>query len=211
MKREPSLLPVLVLGIAAAALWFVMFSPWTAPAVNFWLAMTCSAGFLGITALAIDRRRLADSYRFLPKHLAIGVLSAALLYGIFFVGRALSTQILPFAEGEIGGVYATRAQAHPALIGLLLLLWIGPAEEVFWRGLVQRRLAERTSPIVGLLVGTFLYTLVHVWSMNLMLLGAAAICGLFWGAVYMRWKSVWPGLISHALWDVVIFVVIPLD
>lgn len=211
MKRAPSLLPVLGLGVVAVACWFVMFSPWTAGTVNFWLAMTISAGFLALTALAADRKRLADSYGFEPKHLAVGILSAALLYGVFFVGRALSTQILPFAEGEIGGVYATRAQAPPALIGVLLLVWIGPAEEIFWRGFVQRRLAERTSPVAGMLAACFLYTLVHVWSLNLMLLGAAAICGLFWGVIYMRWKSVWPGLISHALWDLVIFVLLPLD
>ena len=30
----------------AAVLWFVMFSPWTAPMVNFWYAMTASAVIL---------------------------------------------------------------------------------------------------------------------------------------------------------------------
>jgi hypothetical protein len=27
----------------------------------------------------------------------------------------------------------------------------------------------------------------------------------------LRFKSLWPGIISHALWDVVIFVLLPLN
>jgi membrane protease YdiL (CAAX protease family) len=41
------------------------------------------------------------------------------------------------------------------------------------------------------------------------LLAAAALCGLFWGAMLLRYRSVWPGLISHALWDVAAFVLFP--
>jgi membrane protease YdiL (CAAX protease family) len=51
---------------------------------------------------------------------------------------------------------------------------------------------------------------VHVWSFNLMLMLAATLCGIFWGLVYLRFGRVWPGLISHALWDCLIFAVIPL-
>lgn len=195
----------------AAALWLVMFSPWTAGAVSFWLTMSLAAGLLGGAALFVDRARLAEVYCFRPRHVAIGVGSAALLYGLFFVGQVVSTRILPFAGDEIGGVYATRSEAPPALIGALLLLWIGPAEEVFWRGFVQRRLAERWGTAGGLVAATAAYTLVHAWAGNLMLLAAAGLCGLFWGALYARTRSVWPGLISHALWDLVIFVLLPLD
>ena len=38
--------------MAAAALWFIMFSPWTAPHVNFWAAMSCSAAILMTLAAA---------------------------------------------------------------------------------------------------------------------------------------------------------------
>ena len=197
------------LVLVAAGCWLVMFSPWTAGLANFWLLMTLSAGTLAVGALLADRRRLAEAYRFEPAHAVVGVLSAALLYGLFYAGNALSTWLLPFAGAEIGGIYAIRTEAPPALVGALLLLWIGPAEEVFWRGFVQRRLAERWGPVVGLLAATAIYTLVHAWAGNLMLLGAAGLCSLFWGLLYLRFRSVWPGLISHALWDLVIFVLLP--
>jgi len=201
--------PVVALSALAALFWLIMFSPWTAGAVNFWLAMTVAAGVLAGSALLVDRRRLAGPYHFEPRHLLVGGISAALLYGVFFAGHAVSTWMLAFADHQIGGIYATRSEAHPALVGALLLLWIGPAEEVFWRGFVQRRVAERTTPLKGLLITTAVYTLVHVWAFNFMLLGAAGVCGLFWGLMYMRYRSVWPGLVSHALWDLVIFVLLP--
>ena len=43
-------------GIAVAAmLWFVMFSPWTAPHVNFWWAMTGSGVVLTTLAILLAR------------------------------------------------------------------------------------------------------------------------------------------------------------
>ena len=40
---------------------------------------------------------------------------------------------------------------------------------------------------------------------------AAAVCGLFWGLLYLREGSLVPVMISHALWDVMTFVLFPLN
>jgi len=60
-----------------------------------------------------------------------------------------------------------------------------------------------------MLCATLIYTIIHIWAFNLMLLGAALVCGLFWGVMFMRYRSAWPGIISHAIWDVTIFVLLP--
>ena len=39
--------------VLAAILWTVMFSPWTAPAVNFWWMMTGSALTLSVLPLCL--------------------------------------------------------------------------------------------------------------------------------------------------------------
>ena len=46
---------LLIAILIAAALWFVMFSPWTAPYLNFWWAMTASACVL-ITLKTLSSR-----------------------------------------------------------------------------------------------------------------------------------------------------------
>jgi uncharacterized protein len=42
-----------------------------------------------------------------------------------------------------------------------------------------------------------------------MLVLAAAACGLFWGFLYLRFKSVLLTAVSHALWDLTVFILIP--
>ncbi|MCU0531655.1 MAG: CPBP family intramembrane metalloprotease [Syntrophales bacterium] len=195
----------------ATFFWFVLFSPWTAPRLNFWLVMALATAVLSAAGLWCQRKKLREIYAFSPTHILIGFLSALALYAIFWVGNLVSTQIFQFAKPEIAGIYSTRAQASPLTIGLLLLFWVGPAEEIFWRGFVQERLCGRYGRTGGYLAASFVYAAIHVFGFNVMLFMASLICGLFWGAMYLKYRSVWPGLISHAVWDVMIFVVIPVQ
>jgi uncharacterized protein len=200
---------VWTLSAIAAGLWFVMFSPWTRDVVPFWPAMAFSSGVLALAGLWLSRDALGEVFAFRCWHVPVGAISALVLYAMFFVGHKIAAAILPFASDQVALVYRTRSQAELWLIAVLLFAWVGPAEEIFWRGYVQRRCGHRFGPFAGLIVTAAIYTLVHIWSFNLMLLAAAALCGLFWGAMFALSRSVWPALISHALWDVLIFVLLP--
>ena len=201
---------VLILCCVAAGLWLLMFWPVTAASVPFWPVMFAAVAILAISALLIDRKEMPKIFRFKRRYLITGIVAAVLLYLIFYIGQKVAYTILPFAENQIAGIYSKKEQANAILIGLLLLLWIGPGEEIFWRGFVQNRLTKNLGPLKGYLLTSLVYTAVHIWSFNLLLIGAAMICGLFWGYMFYRCKSIWPGLISHALWDVIIFVILPL-
>ena len=63
----------------------------------------------------------------------------------------------------------------------------------------------------GLFLTTAIYSLVHVFALNFMLLVAAAVCGFFWGWLYQREQSLIPVILSHSIWDVIIFVIFPLS
>lgn len=207
--RRPLDAPLIALVVVAAIAWFVLFSPWTAPHVPFWGVMAAATLVLSVASLVIDRASRARIYAFAPRHVAIGVGAALGLWLVFKLGHAAAVAILPFAQDQVGAIYATRAQASPLVIGALLLLWIGPAEEIFWRGFVQDRLTRRLGASRAMWLTLTLYVGVHLWAANLLLLGAAAICGLCWGWLYRRTGSLWPGLISHAIWDCLMFVVLP--
>lgn len=202
---------VIFLCSLAGGLWFAMFSPWGIDDKFFWAVMMFSTGVLGCCALGIDRKRLGAVYFFKRWHVLVGVLFAGVLYFVFFAGNFLSMHIFSFAGSQVADVYSTRSSGRLWVIGLMLFLWIGPLEEVFWRGFVQRRLGERFGDWRGYLLTCGVYTLVHIFSFNLMLIAAAGVCGVFWGWMFKRFKSVWPGLISHALWDVLIFVILPVE
>jgi uncharacterized protein len=204
---SPSLRPVYLTIAAAFGLWFCTFALTFG---NFWLKLTFSAGLLAMIGLGYSRGELRKLFAFRVRHLWVGIGSALLLYGIFWIGRGAANLLFPFAPAQIASVYQTKTQLDALLIGLLLLFLMGPAEEIYWRGFVQRRLVGRYGVRAGFLWTAGAYTFIHIVSLNFMLLVAAGVCGLFWGLLYQREQNLIPVVISHSLWDVMIFVLFPM-
>lgn len=143
--------------------------------------------------------------------IVIGGLSALALYLIFLAGDGLSRLIFPFAAEGIGRVYSFKQGASVPRIALLIVFLIGPGEEVFWRGCLQRLGMTKAGELRGWLGVAAFYAAVHLGSGNIMLVLAALVCGLYWGAIYARYRSVLLVAISHTLWDILIFLVFPLS
>ena len=195
--------------LVGAGLWFVMFSPWTAPMVNFWCTMAASGIILSALALWLGDKHEKASPN-LGWQVLAGIALAVVLWGVFWVGDKVSQWMFDFARPGVDKIYDMKGDMPAWLIGTLLLVVIGPAEELFWRGFIQRRLAARYGAFTGFVLATTCYTLVHIWSFNFMLIVAAAACGVCWGLLYCLRPRMLPALIiSHALWDVAAFVVFP--
>jgi membrane protease YdiL (CAAX protease family) len=192
----------------AFGLWFVTFA---VPAGNFWLKLCASATVLALVGLRLSWEERTTLFAFKPRHLWVGLGSALALYGIFWMGKQISGLIFPFAQREISNIYVNKAQLDPLRIGILLFFIMGPAEEIYWHGYVQRTLGLRLGAVRGVLITAVFYTLVHISAFNAMLALAAGLCGLFWGLLYLREKSLIPVIISHSLWDVILFVLFPLN
>lgn len=193
----------------AALLWFVMFSPWTAPHINFWLAMTLSDLALISLATALCPEWLKD-LRLTATQVLLGVALAAAMWCIFWTGDKVSQWLFAFARPEVDLIYGMKQGTSPLLIALLLATIIGPSEEIFWRAFVQRRASQRWGANVGFAVTLAVYSLIHVWSFNFMLVMAALVAGACWGLVY-RLRPQWLTalIVSHALWDACAFVLLP--
>ena len=200
--------PVLWTFPLAFFLWLLTFA---VPVGNFWLKLILSASLLAVLGLGWSRNHWTILFRFRLRHLWLGPLSAIVLYGIFWLGKEGSTLLFPFASKQISNVYLSKSQLDLRMIGLLLLFVMGPAEEIYWHGFVQRTLVGRFGPAAGVFLTAAVYSLVHVVALNLMLLVAAAVCGLFWGWLYQREQSLIPVILSHSIWDVLIFVIFPLS
>lgn len=193
----------------AAALWFVMFSPWTAPKLNFWYAMTFSAVVLTTLATVFCREWMRD-VRFSLREVAAGLGIAFVLWWVFWTGDKLSGLLFSFERPQVEMIYAMKHDTPDVVIALLLLLLIGPAEEIFWRGFVQRRMMQKWGMNVGFLLATACYTAVHIPSLNFMLIMAALVVGFCWGLIYRLFPRHLAALIvSHAVWDACAFVIFP--
>ena len=181
--------------MVAAGMWFYMFSPWTAGTTNFWFTMAAQKAFG-----AMDWRQLLG-----------GVALAALMWGVFWVGDKVSSLLFGFARGQVESIYEMKTGLPQWAIALMLLLVIGPAEELFWRGFVQRSMAARWGENWGFVAATATYTLIHLWSFNFMLIMSALVCGVVWGGLYRLQPKWLPALVvSHAVWDACVFVVFPI-
>ncbi|MFH0882050.1 MAG: type II CAAX endopeptidase family protein [bacterium] len=199
--------PLLFIAVLAAVIiWYFLFA---VPGTPFWVVIAAATFMLGGGTLLVFPDTLRAHPRTWSRFILMGFVAAFVLYGLFALGDKAVRVVLADGAHQVANVYATRAQAQPTVIGLLLFFIIGPGEELFWRGWVQRTFSARFGAIGGYLITTAVYILVHVPSMNLTLIGAAAVAGAFWGYLYVLYGHIGPGLVSHALWDVSVFILFP--
>lgn len=196
--------------IVAAVLWTVMFSPLTAPYVNFWWMMTFSALTLSVLATLFQPEWL-KSIKLNSANILYGMLIAVALWWVFWIGDKLSSLLFNFARGQVDLIYGMKEGESAWLLTVLMLFIIGPAEEIFWRGYVQKRLSEHYSPNKGFIITTIIYAAVHLGACNFMLFAAAGVAGFVWGLIYRFYPDKLLALIiSHALWDVAVFIWFPI-
>lgn len=196
--------------VLAAVLWTVMFSPLTAPHVNFWWMMTASALTLSVLSTCFNPGWWRE-VKWSASNFLLGVAIAAALWGVFWTGDKVSSWLFDFARPQVNLIYGMKEGESPWLLSILMLFLIGPAEEIFWRGYVQRTLSLRWNANAGYVVATLLYALVHAGSCNFMLLMAALVAGVVWGGLYRLFPERMAAIIvSHAVWDAAVFIWFPI-
>ena len=196
--------------ILAFVLWTVMFSPWTAPYVNFWWMMTGSACTLSILA-TIFAPGWWKRVKLTPTDILLGIAIAAALWGVFLICDKQSQLMFNFSRPQVDLIYGMKDGESMWLLTALMLFLIGPAEEIFWRGYIQQNLSQRWNPNIGFIVTTAIYALVHAGSLNFMLTMAAMVAGAAWGLLYRFFPNRFGAIIvSHAVWDVAVFIWFPI-
>jgi membrane protease YdiL (CAAX protease family) len=146
-----------------------------------------------------------------PREVALGLASAGVQYLTFQVGDRMARRIMPAGEREIADIYELRSLRPRAEIGARLALIIGPAEEIFWRGALQAGFMRWLGRWPGTAAATASYGGVHLVTGNLTLTGAATVGGAHWALLYAAGMPLGALIVSHALWDVWIFLLQPTD
>lgn len=196
--------------IIAALLWFLMFNPWLPRPTDFWTMMTIS-GFILLSMTQIIDREWINDVKLSWNGLFIGISLALLLWGVFWIGDKVATWMFSFARPQVDLIYGMKEQQNEWVIACLLLFIIGPAEEIFWRGFVQRNLVKSLDSNKAFIITTIIYAIVHIWAFNFMLLMAALVCGIVWGLAYRLFpKHLFALIVSHAVWDAMVFVIFPI-
>ena len=189
--------------VLASAGWAFAFGlPWG----DFWLKIGLAVTVVCAYSLLWQRPRIAVRWG----SIGVGLVSAALLYGMFYVGNALAPYVVSDARGQVGGIYGLGERSSMVWVFLLLFCVTGPGEEIFWRGFLQDRLEHRMGRLQGFVTATLIYSAVHVFSGNVMLMLAALVAGAWWGAFYAWRKDLCALIVSHSAWSALIFTVAPI-
>jgi membrane protease YdiL (CAAX protease family) len=197
----------LAVGLAAAGAAFT--ATFRGPRDDFWTRMTATGLGLGSYALLSSGAARRGLARLRPWHVPVGLASAAALYATFKAGDVFARRFVPGGDSQIREIYTLRTLRPRGEIAARLATIIGPAEELFWRGLVQAALMRATGRWKGGALAAAAYGGVHVVSGNFTLMGAAGVAGAHWCVLYSAGVPLGALIVSHVAWDIWIFLVQP--
>ena len=177
-------------------------------ASKVWLLLFPAFWFLGIERhLPIPGKTEPGGYR-------MGLVSG-LVISAFVGGAAL------LSRSWIGGGYFKEMMATVGLDNKALYLgaaayWIlvnSVLEEYVWRWFVVRQFERVLSRTAGIIASACCFTLHHYlamqvyFSLPVALLSSLFIFigGVWWSWMFVRYKTIWPGWLSHALVDIAVF------
>lgn len=203
MKRPDRSLVLTAAASACALAWTVLvaasppvFFAWATPFGVVWLAASALAAPPGLPA------RLRPN----ALDLFIGAASGIAVYGAsrMFLWATCGglTDVL---RGPVAATFQ-RFDTRAPLSALALFFVLAPAEELYWRGVVQARLGTRLGAATAVIVATALAALLALAAREPILALAIALTYAIWGALTAWRKSLVPALVSHSIWSTLVAV-----
>lgn len=143
--------------------------------------------------------RVADVPRGILAFAACLGLNMVLVYGL----HSVSPEIVE-AHSERLGIIARQLTSGVSLAGLLVMLaFVGIYEELFARGfLLQRCRVVLGGTWLPVLVSSLLFGLGHVYQ-GWLGVAQTMMIGIVLAVLTLRWGTLWPAIIAHALLDIV--------
>ncbi|RDU38385.1 CPBP family intramembrane metalloprotease [Neobacillus piezotolerans] len=172
----------------------------------FWYIFPAS--LLVLTIWTILHEDVDDRISFI-RYISAGILSGLLLYGLFHLGNSLIHLFhLPLGD-NIGRLYKWFAPEQFWQYIALVLIAV-PGEELFWRGFIQKRILKRFPSFWSIVISAAMYASVHLYSSEMILVFAAFVSGIVWGLLFAWKRSIPLVIVSHLVFDLLLFILAPL-
>ena len=165
---------------------------------DVWKLMPVVLGTMGIAAVLV-RPPVAATATEATTALLVGLGAGLTLYVGTRVFVWLAARWAPFRRdvlekyGQAGEVTLRRS----LVLSLAIMV---PAEELFWRGLFQGRLADAVSPAAAALLAWLAYLAANAASRSLPIVAGAIVGGAVWAGLAWWSGGVLASLASHILW-----------
>jgi membrane protease YdiL (CAAX protease family) len=200
MVTVPVVLLVVAGALASAAAWLLIRTG----RVSIWTGSASVNGVLALISLLTERVNGPGDLDVWPAVL-VGVGAGVALYLATAAFMAFAGGWAPLREGT-EEVYGRReGMSTPGVVGLAAGV-VAPAEEVFWRGLVQGVLAAATTPLLGAVLGWAGYVAVNAVSGSIPIVLGAAVGGAVWAALAWATGGVLASVACHAVWTALMIV-----
>lgn len=143
----------------------------------------------------------------IPDPVRYAGLVALTLVLAFLAGQALALLLYTvFGSSGFDQASRTRAAAAPGVV-LLLTLVVAPAsEEALFRGLLYPLLRRRIPILVSAAVTATIFALMHA---NIVQVAAALPLALLAALVYESTRSLWPVVLTHAVFNAIAMILPP--
>ena len=148
-----------------------------------------------------------------PRSVALGLVTAVLLYGIFAGGAWVVSSLHPFGitSASEASIYSLiSSPSNPLPLQVAVLLFDSAGFESYFRGVLQGALRPRlgalAAPAVALIDAS-----IHIASFNMLWVGATFVTDLLWGLTYHYGKGTQASFTSHFVWDLAIFMLRPVS
>jgi len=199
------------LALAALVCWNAAFA--ASGALGVWLPIALAAVGLDILAVVLlPRPDLGLSKRALAWALGATAVQVAATYLLY--RPVLSAW--PALRTQVAGLFDLLG--HPTGTQVALLVFVVLSEELIYRGALQGLLARSGRTTIGLsgpwasaALAVVVYSLAHVASGSWALVGFAAVCGAWWGALRVLSGGLLAPIACHLVWDVAVLVLWPLE
>jgi len=164
-----------------------------------------------MVAVSLWMRGYRELVRPSSRSIVLGLASAVALYLTFVVGNLAISAVHPFGIGpnNASSIYSLIAStSNPLYVQLLVLLFDAVGYESFFRGILQRR-ARRLAGGAAPLAVALADSAIHVLTLNPLWVVTTFIVDATWGYTYLYAKDLTSSMTSHFVWDLLIFVIIP--
>ena len=156
--------------------------------------------------------RYSKMFRPTASTIGLGLISAVLLYLVFYAGNLGIQALHPLGLGSASenSIYSLIASpSNPLYLQVGVLAFDALGYESFFRGVAQARLAPRLgigSPFAVALLDAG----IHLLTLNPLWVVTTFIADSCWGLTYHYSKDMTANTLSHFIWDLLIFVLAPI-
>lgn len=155
-----------------------------------------AASFMIIRSQGLGRESLGLVLGNIPLQLAIGLSGIILGYIEYFILKP--EPLIP-----------TFTLESLLIASLILVISTGLAEELLFRGIIQKNVENLLGTILGLLYASLLFTSMHIGWNSLLDLIFVFCVAVFYGYAFQRTRSLFGITLSHGISNTVLFLIMP--